>query len=71
MCIAIIIVLMLLIVCTTRRKLSMVRHNRIRPIITIYDKGSMTPLTTPGRRSCAQLIIPNSQETTILRPNDI
>lgn len=84
MCGIIIVILLILIVCTIRAKLSMIIHELHRqPPVLVMPMGSfkdltgkkikgkgLTPLTTPGRRSCAQLMVPNSQETSSIRPDD-
>lgn len=85
MCGIIIVVLLILIVCTIHGKLSMgIPALRTPPPILmvmpmasfkdlsgkkIKGKG-LTPMTTPGRRACAQLMVPHSQETSLLRPGD-
>jgi hypothetical protein len=83
MCGIIIVVLLILISCTIHVKLSMgtpVLHTPppIVPMDSFKDlsgkkiKGAgLTPVTTPGRRSCAQLMVPHSQETSLLRPDDL
>lgn len=55
------------------------KQESVETILSSFDdikgekiEGSgLTPLTTPSRRSCAQLMIKNQQETSSLRPYDI
>lgn len=86
MCGILIVVLLILIVFTIHRKLSMKIPAlcKLQPMMLVMPMGSfkdlsgkqikgkgLTPLTTPGRRVCAQLIVPHSQETSSLRPGDL
>jgi hypothetical protein len=86
MCGIIIVVLLILIVCTIYGKLYMgiLSLRRLPPMVPVMPMGSfkdlsgkkikgggLTPVTTPGRRSCTQLMVPHSQETSLLRPGDL
>lgn len=86
MCGIIIVVLLILIVCTIHGKLSMRIPALRRPptMVLVMPMGSfkdlsgkkikgkgLTPVTTPGRRACSQLMVPHSQETSLLRPGDL
>ena len=82
MCGIIIVVLIVLIVCTIQEKLSTVSPGRSDTIIDVpmdsfkdikgnNIKGAgLTRLTTPGMRSCPQLLMPHSQETSLLQPGN-
>jgi hypothetical protein len=83
MCGIIIVVILILIFYTIHKKLSMkipALHRpppMVMPLESFKDlsgkkiKGSgLTPMTTPGRRACAQLMVPHSQETSLLSPGD-
>jgi hypothetical protein len=78
----IIVLLLIIMVCAIRVKLlecpksPIIIPNVIKEsfedIEGVKIKGSgLTPTTTPARRSCAQLMVSNSQETSLLRPGDI
>lgn len=77
----IIVLLLILMMCTLRARL--LECSKIPIVIEesfedvpfsndVKIKGAgLTPATTPARRPCAQLMVSNSQETSLLRPGDI
>jgi hypothetical protein len=77
-CGIIIVVLLILIMCIVRAKLVTIHTiEMVMPMDSFTDikggkiKGAgLTRSTTPARKSCPQLMVPQSQETSLLRPND-
>jgi hypothetical protein len=71
----IITLLLILIVCTihTRSQRGHIQCLKLsfNDISGVDIKGrGLTPLTTPSRKPCAQLFVAQSQETSLLRPDD-